>query len=71
MITVDVTNCTMGKRIEVQRVALGWSRKELATKADLGYSYLSEIENGHNEPPLRTLTKIKDALGVSWGYLLD
>lgn len=41
----------------------GWTRKELANKAGLHQSQITEIMAGEANPTLRTITKIEEALG--------
>jgi len=41
----------------------GLTQKELAQKADIGESQLSEILRGEGNPTLKTLIKIEEALG--------
>ena len=40
----------LARAIRVLRTELGMSRKELAERADLSYSYLSELENAAKQP---------------------
>lgn len=49
---------TLGKRIAQRRLALGYKQNELAEKADLSNNYLSNIENGHSIPSLKTFANI-------------
>ncbi|SMO95426.1 helix-turn-helix domain-containing protein [Fodinibius sediminis] len=41
----------------------GLTQKELAQKADMGESQLSEIMRGEGNPTLKTLVKLEEALG--------
>lgn len=41
----------------------GLTQKELAQKADIGESQLSEIMRGEGNPTLKTLVKLEEALG--------
>jgi transcriptional regulator with XRE-family HTH domain len=60
----------MGRAIQVVRTDRGWSRKDLAERTGLSYSFLSEIENGVKTPSSRTFAVIAEALDVSPGALL-
>jgi transcriptional regulator with XRE-family HTH domain len=60
----------MGRAIQVVRTDRGWSRRDLAERTGLSYSFLSEIENGVKEPSSRTFALIADALDVAPGALL-
>ena len=61
---------SMGRAIQVVRTDRGWSRKDLAERTGLSYSFLSEIENGVKTPSSRTFAVIAEALDVSPGALL-
>jgi len=60
----------IGRAIQVVRTDRGWSRKELAARSGLSYSFLSEIENGVKELSSRTFAVIAAALDVAPGALL-
>jgi transcriptional regulator with XRE-family HTH domain len=60
----------MGRAIQVVRTDRGWSRKDLAERTGLSYSFLSEIENGVKTPSSRTFAVIATALDVAPGALL-
>lgn len=47
------------------RLEKGLSQEELAYRADLHRTYISQIERGLKSPSLRALEKIADALGVA------
>jgi len=61
---------SMGRAIQVVRTDRGWSRKDLAERTGLSYSFLSEIENGVKTPSSRTFAVIATALDVAPGALL-
>jgi transcriptional regulator with XRE-family HTH domain len=46
------------------RSAHGWSLNELARVAEISPGTLSQVERGRASPSMRTLTKIRQALGV-------
>lgn len=54
----------LGRTIQVLRTDQGLSRRELATRAQISYSYLSAIENGAKPPSSKILALIAAALGV-------
>jgi len=60
----------IGRAIQVLRAELGLSRKELASRASISYSYLSEIEGGKKELSSKTMFVLADALGVSPSELM-
>lgn len=59
-----------GKRIKALRTERGWVLKELAPRAGISISYLSEIERGNVNPSLDTLQAIAGALGVDTQVLI-
>ncbi len=52
-------------RLKQVREKADLKKIELAKKANISHSYLSEIESGAKEPPFKTLQKICLALDVS------
>jgi len=60
----------LARAIRVLRAELGMSRKELAERADLSYSYLSELENAAKQPSSRALRAVAQALGLEATELL-
>ncbi|RQD76121.1 MAG: helix-turn-helix domain-containing protein [Candidatus Syntrophonatronum acetioxidans] len=54
-----------GDHIRKLRCERNYSLKELAQKAGISVSYLSEIERDRKKPSLKTLEKISEALNVS------
>jgi transcriptional regulator with XRE-family HTH domain len=60
----------LARAIRVLRTELGMSRKELAERADLSYSYLSELENAAKQPSSRALRAVAQALGLEANELL-
>lgn len=55
---------TFGELVREQRQANGLQLRELAEKAHLSYSYLSEVERGVKECHSATMNKIADGLGL-------
>ncbi|NOU83077.1 helix-turn-helix domain-containing protein [Paenibacillus sp. LMG 31459] len=61
----------MGSRIHRLRLEKGYSLSELADKADVAKSYLSNVErNIQSNPSIQFIEKIADALQVSIHVLL-
>lgn len=57
---------TLGSRIHKLRLEKGYSLSELADKADVAKSYLSNVErNIQSNPSIQFIEKIADALQVS------
>lgn len=52
-------------KIRLQRVIKKMSQEELAKKANVDRSYISQIESGRKTPSLAVLERIADALGCS------
>ena len=62
---------TLGKRIKSTRLSKGYKAKQLAEKAKISASYLSEVEKGVSAISGERLLKIAKALEVSIGFLMD
>ena len=60
----------LGRAIQVLRTELGLGRKDLAERAGLSYSYLSEIENGAKQPSSKALILLARALGLDMYELI-
>lgn len=60
----------VGRTIKVLRTDHGLSRKELAERVDISYSYLSEIENGNKPPSNVVLGAIAATLGMQLHELI-
>ena len=54
----------LGRFLEHRRGELGLSRRELATRAELSYPYISQLETGDREPALKALHKLAPVLQV-------
>ena len=59
----------IGSRIKDKRREKHLTQQELADRAALPYSYMSEVENGKHNVTCELLFRIADALEVSWGEL--
>lgn len=55
----------LGRAIQVLRTERGISRAELAKRAGLSYSYLSELETGRKGGNTKTFFLLANALGVT------
>lgn len=55
----------VGGAIKMFRTAANVGQKELAEKAGISVSYISQIERGSKDPKLSTFITIADALQVS------
>jgi len=54
----------LGGKIKFFRLRRQFSQADLAEKADISITFLSNIERGHNYPQAGTLCNIAHALGV-------
>ena len=66
-----MTEPQLGLRIRRVRRRLGWTLQDVADRCGCTRSLLSKIENSHTVPPVATLMKIGEALGVSASSLLE
>ncbi|HHX86771.1 MAG TPA: helix-turn-helix transcriptional regulator, partial [Firmicutes bacterium] len=53
-----------GKKIRKLRKQRSYTLAELAQKANLSASYLSELERGNKQPSIKTIEKLATALNV-------
>ncbi|MCR5598257.1 MAG: helix-turn-helix domain-containing protein [Lachnospiraceae bacterium] len=60
----------VGLRIRSVRRKKHITQGSLAEAANLSIPYISLVENGHRRPSLLALTKISEALDLSFDYLL-
>ena len=60
----------LGRTIKVLRTDLGIERRELAERAGISYSYITEIENGNKPPSATVLNPIAAALGKRMSELI-
>lgn len=70
MMAVD-TKVVLGNAIKQQRSALGISQEELAARAGLHRTYVSEVERGERNPSITSVEKLAQALEVSLTSLID
>jgi transcriptional regulator with XRE-family HTH domain len=62
---------SLGARIKALRLERGLQQRQLAEKAELTPSMVSQIESGRLTPSLNTLGRIAAALGVAIATLFD
>jgi transcriptional regulator with XRE-family HTH domain len=56
--------------VHERREVLGISQEELASRAGLHRTYISDIERGARNPSLKTLSRLADALELSTSDLI-
>ena len=61
----------LGRAIASRRHQCGFTQAQLAIKAGLNRTYLSDVEQGHRNVTLDVLTKICSTLGVNMSDLLS
>ena len=61
----------LGNAIKEQRNAQGLSQEELAARAGLHRTYVSEVERGERNPSIASIEKLAQALKVSFTSLFD
>lgn len=61
---------TVGERIKSRREELGWKQDDLASKAGISKSFLSDLENGKRNVGADKLLDIARALNLSLDYLM-
>ena len=61
---------TVGERIKARREELGWTQDDMATKAGISKSFLSDIENGKRNIGADKLLDIARALSLSLDFLM-
>ncbi len=62
---------SIGKRIKILREASGLTQEKLAEKTGLSLDFIGKIEVNINEPGLKSLIKIANALDVHIKELFD
>ena len=60
----------VGERIKKRRAELDWTQDQLAQKAGISKSFLSDLENGKRSVSANNLLDIARALSVSLDYLM-
>lgn len=69
MPNVDLT--AIGKRIQNQRLALGYTQQFVYEKLDISQNHYSRIENGHVGMSFEILLQISEVLRISTDYILS
>lgn len=59
------------ERVRTLRKAKGWSQEELAARAGIHRTFVSQIERATKRSTIDTVEKVAKALGVGCGELLD
>jgi transcriptional regulator with XRE-family HTH domain len=62
---VDKVNSKLGKVISSLRQSAGLSQEELAERASIHRTYVSQIERGLKSPTIAILLKLSKALGTT------
>lgn len=65
VIALTPGNATLGNRISALRMRAGWTQHQLAYRAGLGVTVVSNAEYGRNQPTARSLFALAMAFGVS------
>ena len=61
----------LGLQIQRLRTAKGWSQEELAYRADIHRTYVSDIERGRRNPTATVIEKLAKPFEIAPGRLLD
>jgi CheY-like chemotaxis protein len=70
MATADL-KALLGAAIKAERSALGISQEELAYRADLHRTYISDVERGARNPSIESIEKLAGALEISVSMLFE
>lgn len=62
---------TVGERIRARRQELGWTQQELARRAGISNSFLSDLENGRRSVSAENLLEIARVLQRSLDFLMQ
>jgi transcriptional regulator with XRE-family HTH domain len=68
---VEDLKARLGRAIKAERSALGISQEELAYRAGLHRTYVSDVERGARNPSLESVEKLAQALGLSVPTLFE
>ena len=60
----------VGKMIAAERIKKGFSREQLAEKAEIATETLARYERGDRNPKPQIIERLADALSVTTGYLM-
>jgi CheY-like chemotaxis protein len=70
MATIDI-NALLGLAIKTERCALGISQEQLAERAGLHRTYVSDVERGARNPSIASIEKLAHALELSISALFQ
>ena len=70
MATIDLKTL-LGMAIKTRRTALGISQEELAHRAGLHRTYVSDLERGARNPSIESIEKLAQALQISISELFE
>lgn len=59
------------ERVRALRKGKGWSQEELADRAGIHRTFVSQIERATKRSTIDTVERVAKALGVTCGELLD
>jgi len=68
--TIDLKTL-LGRAIKTQRALLGISQEELAHRAGLHRTYVSDLERGARNPSIESIEKLASALQISVAKLFE
>ena len=60
-----------GKKVREERIRLGWSQEELASRASVHRTYSGMIERAEKNITLENIEKIVKALGMKISHFFD
>ena len=61
----------LGVALRELRTRAGLTQEELSERADIGVSYLSQLENGHRGVGWHSVTRLLDGIGADLHQLAD
>jgi transcriptional regulator with XRE-family HTH domain len=61
----------LAQRVKHFRAERGWSQEELADRAGLHRTFISQIERATKKTTIRSTEQVAKALSVTMGQLLD
>jgi len=67
---IQLNYATIGKRIQKNRVNIGYTQKYIADLLNISASHMSNIETGNSQPSLETISKISRILDCSLDALI-
>ncbi len=66
-----MSDSTFVRNLREMAFARGWTTTELATRSGIHKNTLNNYIHHGNEPAIRNLRKLRDALGCTWDDLLE